>query len=248
MRLSPDLREQLIHRRTLGFDVIGTLTDPRGTMESEGIVLTQKYSASFGLKAPDDWGEFFDKWRAQYVRDMDNARQGASYAQLDTLFRRALDSLLKQYGLDGLPEEEKAKLNGIWGRAKKWPDVLPGFDKLKRAYNLVPISNGNDALLSMVNLPFHAIFGAQTFKAYKNPEFYRRVSEHIGFSPDNLTMIASHAGDLRDAAEAGWGNLFYVVRPFEYGPQAVRPVSSSDLPEGTKIVYGINEIADALDV
>ena len=248
LKISQDIRERLIHTDTLGFDVIGTLLDVRGSLIEEGPILNKRYKEQYGLELKIKWEDFADSFRTQYGQLMDKARIDSSYIKLDLLLKNALKDILPEAELDQLPQDEIDYLGKAWERAKPWKDVMPGLQKLGRKFNLVPITNANYSMIAnMTNnnsLPWDHILSAETFQKYKDPEFYRSASTYLDFPPSDLTMIASHPGDLFDAAKAGWKRLVYVQRPLEFGypPRTDIP----KLPAHTIVVNGIDELANKL--
>src|SRR3989338_9700160 len=102
LKISPDIRERLIHTDTLGFDVIGTLLDVRGSLIEEGQILNKRYKEKYGLELKIKWEDFADSFRTQYGQLMDKARIDSSYIKLDLLLKNALKDILPEAELDQL--------------------------------------------------------------------------------------------------------------------------------------------------
>lgn len=103
-----------------------------------------------------------------------------------------------------------------------WPDVLEGLQRLRRRFVLVPMSNGNIALLlhmaRRAGLPWDAILGSEVTQAYKPmPAAYLRTAEVLGIPAHALCLVAAHNDDLAAASACGLATAF-VVRPHEHGP------------------------------
>ncbi|HYW86304.1 MAG TPA: haloacid dehalogenase type II, partial [Chloroflexota bacterium] len=102
--------------KALVFDVFGTCVDWRGSVISE--------LQRTGLNA--DWDDLADEWRRDgYIGPIRRIRNGEEpYVSSDVLFRRKLDELLPNYGLNGLSESEVDDLAHAWSRLDPWPDTV----------------------------------------------------------------------------------------------------------------------------
>src|SRR5262245_55654517 len=102
------------------FDVFGTCVDWRSSITREGEALGQRLGLS-GV----DWPAFADAWRAQYQPGMEEVRSGARpWTTLDVLHREGLDRVLAAFGLDAVPETDRADLTFAWRRLDPWPDTV----------------------------------------------------------------------------------------------------------------------------
>jgi 2-haloacid dehalogenase len=205
--------------RALVFDVFGTVVDWRSSIIREGQLL----SAAKGLRV--DWPAFADAWRAGYVPAMERTRAaGAAWADIDTLHRQILDSLLPRFGLDALSEAERMHLNLAWHRLMPWPDSVGGLQRLKSRFVVGTLSNGNVSLLvdmaKNAGLPWDCVLSAELARRYKpDPEVYLMAARLLGCMPSQLMMVAAHVDDLRAAKGCGLRTA-YVHRPLEFGPDA----------------------------
>lgn len=208
--------------KLLLFDVFGTCVDWRSGVIREGEALGRR----LGLDGVD-WAAFAGAWRGQYQPQMETVRSGARpWTTLDVLHREALDRLLPAFGLDGLPETDRAELTLAWHRLDPWPDVVPGLHRLKARFVVAPNSNGNIALMldmaKRAGLPWDAILGAEITRAYKPaPAAYLGSVAAAGVSPAEAMMVAAHNEDLVAAAACGLRTAF-VPRPTEHGPGQTR--------------------------
>lgn len=203
--------------KALTFDVFGTVVDWRTSIARE-------VTALLGAKGIGVDGESFAlAWRARYQPSMEEVRAGRRpFTRLDVLHRENLLEVLDEIGVDGLDEAAIDHLNRAWHRLDPWPDVVPGLARLKQAYIIAPLSNGNVAL--MVNLakqgglPWDVILGAEVARAYKpDPAAYRNAVDLLDLDPSQCLMVAAHNDDLVAAAATGMKTAF-VARPNEYGP------------------------------
>jgi 2-haloacid dehalogenase len=245
LRLDGACRDGMLHRwevplvriassppKALLFDVFGTCVDWRSSVIAEGQALGRR----LGLQDVD-WPALADAWRARYQPQLDTVRGGRRpWTKLDVLHREALDSVLAEFALDGVPEQDRAEFNLVWHRLAPWPDTVQGLRLLKRRFIIAPNSNAHIALLvhlsKRAGLPWDAILGAEVARAYKpSPDVYLRNVEALDLAPSQVMMVAAHNGDLVAAAGCGLRTGF-VPRPTEHGPgqtSNLRPDHDVDL-------------------
>lgn len=203
--------------RALVFDVFGTVVDWRGSIIREGA----EWGRSKNLKI--DWGEFADRWRAGYAPAMDRVRKGAlPWMKIDALHRMILDGLLAELHVEGLTEADKDHWNRVWHRLAPWPDSVAGLTKLKAAFTIATLSNGNVSLLADMakfsGLPWDVILSGELFHHYKpDREVYTGAVEILSLKPVEVMMVAAHVNDLEAARKAGLRTAF-IARPLEHGP------------------------------
>ena len=213
--------------KALVFDTFGTVVDWRGSITAEGA----RWGQAKGIDV--DWGRFADRWRAGYGPSMDKVRKGElRWTKLDDLHRMVLDSLLPEFKITGLTEQEKEDWNRVWHRLKPWPDSVAGLTRLKKKFTIAPLSNGNVALLTDMGknagLPWDAILSAELFHHYKpDPEVYLGAAEILGLKPGEVMMAAAHSGDLKAARNLGLQTGF-IYRPDEYGPRGKADQAAPD--------------------
>lgn len=229
--------------RALVFDVFGTVVDWRGSVIAEG----RRLGRDKRLRV--NWPAFADAWRAGYRPAMARVRSGElPWLTIDALHRMILDGLLAQFGISGLNEHEIDQLNRAWHRLRPWRDARNGLRRLKSAYIIAPLSNGNLALLTNMakhsGLPWDCVLSAELFRHYKpDPETYRGAARLLGLAEAEVMMVAAHKDDLFAAKSCGLRTAF-VPRPLEHGPKArvdVEPERSFDIH-----ARDFNELADQL--
>jgi 2-haloacid dehalogenase len=202
----------------LVFDVFGTVVDWRGSIIREGEWLGRRK----GLNV--DWVAFADAWRGGYQPAMQKVRSGAiPWTNIDGLHRYILNDLVRQFGIQGLSEEELVQFNRAWHRLWPWPDSPGGLQRLRRRYIVSTLSNGNVALLTNMGkhagLPWDCILSAELFGHYKpDPEVYLGAAKLLGPAPSQVMMVAAHMDDLLAAKKLGLRTAL-VTRPHEFGPK-----------------------------
>ena len=224
------------------FDVFGTVVDWRTSIIRE----VDAFAAQNGIAL--DAAVFADAWRGLYQPYMERVRSGAEpWTPLDDLHLRSLRQLLAERGLDDLPEDAVLDLSLAWRRLDPWPESPAALRRLRERSIVVPVSNGNVAL--MVHLARHAdltwdtILGAEPARAYKpDPAVYRTAAAMLRLPPERCMMVAAHNGDLRAAAAVGLRTAF-VHRPLEFGPER-----QGETAEGTYdfVAADLADLADQL--
>jgi len=213
------MRHQPPAVHALVFDVFGTVVDWRGSIIRE----LRKLGRAKRLTV--NWAAFADAWRAGYRPAMARVRRGElPWSTIDALHRVILDEVLKQFGVDGLSEQELQQLNRVWHRLRPWPDARASLQRLKRTHVIATLSNGNLALLTDLakfgRLPWDCILSAELFRHYKpDPEVYLGAAALLDVAPQHLMMVAAHKDDLHAAQSCGLRTAF-VRRPLEFGPSA----------------------------
>lgn len=223
----------------LAFDVFGTVVDWHGSIQRE---MAERYPQV-------DGDAFALAWRKGYQPAMDLVRQGQlGWTRMDALHRRILDGILPQFGLDGMPEAERADLNRVWHRLAPWPDAVAGLQRLKSRFVITPLSNGNIALLTYMaknaGLPWDCVLSAEVFQAYKpDPRAYLGVADVFGVEAASVMLVAAHHSDL--AAARGCGlQTAYIQRPHEYGINQPKDVTPQ--PDNTYHCRDLLDLADQL--
>src|SRR4051812_23753986 len=128
--------------KALVFDVFGTVVDWRNGVAREAQTVLKPLGYSL------DWLAFADAWRAQYQPGMDEVRTGKiPFSKLDVIHRRMLDRILPAFGLEKVDPKVLDALNLAWHRLDAWPDVGPGFARLRKKFMMAPCSNGNISIM-----------------------------------------------------------------------------------------------------
>ena len=225
--------------KVLAFDIFGTVVDWHGSIVREVSALYPKVDAN----------AFALAWRAGYQPAMSRVRSGElGWTRIDDLHRMILDGLLPQFGLQHLPEDERAHLNRVWHRLQAWPDSVQGLTRLKSKFTICSLSNGNIGLLTNMaknaGLPWDCILSAEVFKAYKpDPATYLGVAQVFDVPPHDVMLCAAHHDDLAAARACGLQTA-YIERPFEFGtlqPKDVSPQAGNDWH-----AKSISDLADQL--
>lgn len=213
--------------KALVFDVQGTATDFRTTLAGEAERLSD------GRADNTDWGCFVDEWRAMYRPALDAVLTGKrSWTPVDTIYREALDRLLRDRKLDFFTETKRRELNFAWQKIQPWPDVLPGLQRLKQKFKLATLSNADVSAVINISkfggLPWDAVFAAEMAGTFKpDPKTYELALRYLGLESEEVMMVACHKYDLHAAKRVGLRTAF-VARPLEFGPDGEVDVQFED--------------------
>ncbi|UGS33675.1 haloacid dehalogenase type II [Capillimicrobium parvum] len=206
--------------KALLFDVYGTCVDWRTAIVAAGRALGHELG-----RDDVDWEAFADLWRAKYVEGLaanPRRERHSGWRTLDVLHREALDEVLSDLGLDGIPATRLTELNDTWRRADPWPDVPSGLARLRESHVVAPLSNGHIALQVELarhgGLTWDAIVGAEIAWAYKpQPEAFLRSVEALGLLPAEAMLVTAHNVDGRNARRLGLRTAL-VIRSTQFGP------------------------------
>lgn len=220
--------------QVLAFDVFGTVVDWHGSIMQE--------VKTMGLNVDPD--RFANAWRSGYKPAMSRVRQGnLGWTKIDDLHRMILDTILEEFKVTHLSEEQKKHLNLVWHRLRPWKDSVPGLTLLKQQFKITTLSNGNLGLLANMakaaQLPWDLILSAEVFRHYKpDPETYLGVADIFDVPPSAVMLVAAHTDDLRAAASHGLKTA-YVHRPLEYGT-----IQGNPMPDTSGFDYSANSFTE----
>src|SRR3990167_3403291 len=132
------------------------------------------------------------------------------FVKLDILHREMLDAVLNDQGIDAatLDPALLADWTNAWHRLDPWPDSVAGIARLRTAFPVVTLSNGNVSLMidmaRRAGLVWDAVLGAEYARAYKpQPAAYLATANALGLVPHELCLVASHHSDLAAARACG---------------------------------------------
>ncbi len=237
--------------RVLLFDVFGTVVDWRSSLIeiAESAVAYPGRDRDRGPEAGwTGWAGVIDDWRRAYQPALDQARQGATWRDLDAVHRDTLDGALARHGVS-LPAAGRETLVRGWRQLRPWPDSREGLDRLRRGHVTATLSNGHLALLADLlkfgDLRVDAVLSAQLAGSYKpDPRVYLTALDLLECPPAEAGMVAAHASDLRAAAGLGLRPIF-IRRPLEWGPGV--PAEGPPALDGLVEADGLIHLAELLD-
>jgi 2-haloalkanoic acid dehalogenase type II len=135
------------------------------------------------------------------------------------VFRRA--SLISKFGLSAFTSEDRDKVQRAWHALNAWPDFPPALVRLRRRYVAASFTILSTSLIVDVSrhngLNWDCVVSCEMIGSYKpNPESYATCARWLGYSPEEILMVASHNFDLLAARKVGFHTAF-IRRPDEWG-------------------------------
>lgn len=201
----------------LVFDTFGTVVDWRGTIQREGLRLTETY----GLRV--DWNDLAIRWRKEgyFKVTFDIAAGKRPWISADEIFTEFLLDNKDGLGLTPVPDQALKEFSLVWHRLAPWEDAIEGLTRLKNKYAIGPFSNGDFKLMLDIaksgGLPWDFITSGDLFRKFKpDPTIYQDEVALLGVEPCEVAMVSAHPFDLDGAKKIGCMTL-YVPRPEEYG-------------------------------
>ncbi len=228
-------------RRTISFDLYGTLLDVQGPLE-------------LLLPELEPHGELLlERWRCRLVEYTLMAALMETRESFWTLARRALfDAAAYSDGFrdDGLAD---ACLDAF-----RAPALPPGIVEMLEQLNemgcrMVILSNADVAMIdaalrsSRIGSYFEAAFSAHSFGAYKPaPVAYRSIAQHFDRPPGKILHVTKDPWDAAGARRAGLRAVWArgSANMFPYGWPIDEIVNLPDLP---RLILGLESGDDGAD-
>jgi 2-haloacid dehalogenase len=205
---------------TLAFDIFGTVLDLTGSITPPTREFLKGKGARIGAEA------FWDQWRArQRIEQYQDSLMQLGHSGYLEACRRALLYCLRLNGIE-IKDGEVRELMQAWRMLSPHPDVAEGLRRLKTRYQLVALSNGEQAYLEQLEkermrFGFDALISVERAGWFKpHPSVYRTGATLLGLEPQSIMMVAAHAFDIMGARACGYRGA-YVNRyrlPYEESP------------------------------
>jgi 2-haloacid dehalogenase len=215
------MSEQPLDRvTTLAFDIFGTVLDLTGSITPPTRLFLQRKGAAVSAET------FWDQWRArQRIEQYQDSLMMLGHSGYLETCRRAFLYCLR---LNSIPftDMEVRGVMQAWQELSPHADVAEGLRRLKHRYQLVALSNGEQAYLEHLErermcFGFDALISVQRAGVFKpHPAVYRTGATVLGVEPHQIMMVAAHAFDIMGARACGYRGA-YVNRyrlPYEESP------------------------------
>ncbi len=182
----------------VAFDMYGTLVDPLG--------IWRRLEGYVGDRA----SPVADVWRQKQLELTWRVTVMERYEDFEEVTRKALDYALA-VASETLRPEDKDVLIRRYDELERFPDVLPGLERLRDAgYPMAVFSNGTPAMLdavvahSRLRAYFGEIVSVDEVKAYKPaPAVYRHLARRLGRSVEDVYLVSSNPFDVVGAQAVG---------------------------------------------
>lgn len=123
--------------------------------------------------------------------------------------RRAFLYTLRRNGVTFTDEDIEDFIES-WKELKPFKDTKEGLTKLKKKYQLVVLSNGEDWFLrhlaeNQIDFEFDEIISVQRVGVFKpHPAVYRACAQILNSEPGELMMVSSNSFDVMGARASGF--------------------------------------------
>lgn len=215
-------------KRTLAFDVYGTLIDPMGVATAlEGMI-------------GDEATAFAAAWRSKQVEYLFRRGLGRKYEPFSVCTRQALDFTCLATGRDITPDD-RDRLMAAYRELPAFEEVAGALQKLNAAdWRCFAFSNGEPAdlhtVLGNAGLLQHldGVISVHETRSYKpDPSVYAFFLENTGALLGDTWLVSGNPFDVLGAMEVGWKAAWIRRDPaMVFDPWGVQPTAVvSDLTE-----------------
>ncbi|PLB48613.1 HAD-like protein [Aspergillus steynii IBT 23096] len=135
-------------------------------------------STSLGPRLAGQHAQFAADWRAGFFDEIHARFRSGGDSEDIDVTHRRVDEVL-------VDETERQRLVGSWHSQVAWPDASEAISRLKTKY----------MVFVFFDLP-------------PDPAIYRKALQLLQLSPQDATMVAAHAYDLRAAKQIGLKTIY----------------------------------------
>ena len=204
------------------FDQYGTVVDMQGGLTDH---VTPFLAAKGWTGNP---GSFVTWWRrTHFENSMIDALLHTTHTPYRDIGQRAVAYTLERAGIPFTPEEVRDLVSAI-ERLEPFPEVPAALARLRAAFRIVVLSNGDPDMLEAARqyhrIPFDGIISvaaAGSFKPHRST--YTRAAEICGVRMDEVLFVANHAFDCIGAKAAGMHSAFIDRRQRPFGETPHQP-------------------------
>ena len=223
--------------KSLAFDVFGTILNLADSMTPSIQRILREHDSS--LNANQIWNQF--RLRQRIEQYQDNLLMLGHSGYLAAV-RRAI---LYVFRLNKIPFTQQDIDDYIedWKNLTPFKDALKGLTQLKKKYQLIILSNGENWFLqhlarNRIKFNFDKIISVQTVGVFKpHPAVYRTAARILKSEPQELMMISSNTFDILGARACGFLAAWVKRHEVPYEETPYQP---------TLIVKDFHELADKL--
>ena len=209
MLLTPQIMmANFAETKALTFDLFGTILDLGGS-------LTPFIEESLKARAVDVSADaFWTHWRyRQRIEQYQDTLVMIGHSGYLETVRRAVHYVLRANGIEATPDTVAEFMRG-WRYLSPFPEVLAALARLKSAYQLVVLSNGDPSFLDYlvkerVVWDFDDVISVTSVGAFKpHPAVYRGAAEKLELDVNECVMVSANSFDILGARACGYKGAF----------------------------------------
>jgi 2-haloacid dehalogenase len=218
------------------FDQYGTVVDMQGGLRDAAAPFLRAKGWTGNPNAFVTW------WRrTHFENSMIDALLGRRHTPYREIGHLSVRQVMDRAGIAHTEEDVHALVAAI-ERLPSFPEVPEALARLRKAYRLVVLSNGDPDMLETAKqyhrIPFDAVISVAEANAFKpHHATYEMAARRMGVAMEEILFVANHEFDCVGAKAAGMRAVFVNRRrrPFAHWPY------QPDL-----IVAGMTELADLI--
>jgi 2-haloacid dehalogenase len=198
------------------FDQYGTVVDMQAG-------LTEAVTPYLKSKGWTGRADAFVTWwrRTHFENSMIDALLHREHTPYREIGHRAVAYTLERAGIQYTMDEVRLLVAHI-ERLKPFPDVPAALARLRTAYRIAVLSNGDpdmlDAARPFHGIPFDAVISVAVANSFKpHVVTYTRAAEIVGLTPGEVLFVSNHPFDCIGARSAGMRTAFIDRRGRPFG-------------------------------
>jgi len=221
-------------RRTLAFDVYGTLIDPLG--------ISSELTELIGKAGPG----FAAAWRDKQIEYLFRRGLGRDYVPFSVCTRQALDYTCDSTGRN-LSAADRESLMASYTVLPAYPGVAGALDHLKKAgFGNYAFSNGDPEDLAVLfenaglDSSLDGVVSVQGARSFKpDPAVYAHFCVIAKTRPEDTWLISGNPFDVIGASNCGWRTAWVRRNPAQvFDPWGFVPTAIVDDLSGLLAVVG----------
>ena len=210
---------------TLTFDIFGTVLDLAGSLIPPLNELLLRINANPSITGEAIWAHWRQRQRIEQYQDNLLMLGHSGYLAVK---RRALIYTLRSLRID-FTYDQIDEFMQSYQKLSPFQDALDGLIRLKKRYELVMLSNGEQWYLehlanNQIGIEFQEIISAQSVGQFKpHPAVYRFASQKLGLEPSQIMMVAAHSFDILGARHSGFRGAYVNRYDLPYDESDYKP-------------------------
>ena len=210
---------------TLTFDIFGTVLDLAGSLIPPLNELLLRINADPTITGEAIWAHWRQRQRIEQYQDNLLMLGHSGYLAVK---RKALIYTLRSQKIE-FTYDQVDEFMQSYQKLSPFQDALDGLTRLKKRYELVMLSKGEQWYLehlanNQIGIEFQEIISAQSVGQFKpHPAVYRFASQKLGLEPSQIMMVAAHSFDILGARHSGFRGAYVNRYDLPYDESDYKP-------------------------